>query len=245
MRIITELNDLEIDPTDYETQYDAKRLIGSRSLILDVHGGDKAGRKYDLEMEKSNASPERLEAHISAMVTEHLNAGDDFSDLPIIYVIFVCDHDEVGNGRAVNEFIYLNSDRFKGSPEIENKITAHESMGGRTHILLVNGDYKDDESQIGRLIHDLKCTNADDMYYDNLARKTRELKETTKGVETVCAVIEQERKLSENENTLKILLNVMKNQNWDVEKAMDVIGIEDDQRDLYARSAMHALNNQS
>ncbi len=61
----------------------------------------------------------------------------------------------------------------------------------------------------------------------------------------MCAVIEQERKLSKNENTLKILLNVMKNQNWDVEKAMDVIGIEDDQRDLYARSAMHALNNQS
>lgn len=52
LRIITKLDDLEIDPTEYETQYDVKRLNGSRSLILDVHGGDKAGRKYDLEMEK-------------------------------------------------------------------------------------------------------------------------------------------------------------------------------------------------
>ncbi len=139
-----------------------------------------------------------MEVHIASMITEHLDAGDDFSDLPIIYVIFICDHDEVGNGRPVNEFIYLNSDSFKGSEEVERKIVPHQSMGGRTHILLVNGDYKDDKSEIGKLIHDFKCTKADDMYFDNLARKTRELKETPKGVETVCAVMEQERKISED-----------------------------------------------
>ena len=60
----------------------------------------------------------------------------------------------------------------------------------------------------------------------------------------MCAVMEQEIKISENENTLRILLNVMKNQNWYIEKAMYVISIEDDQRDLYARSARYALSKQ-
>lgn len=52
LRIITQLADLEIDEAGYDTQFDAKRLAGSRSLMLDVHGGDTKGRKYDLEMEK-------------------------------------------------------------------------------------------------------------------------------------------------------------------------------------------------
>ena len=37
---------------------------------------------------------------------------------------------------------------------------------------------KDSESDIGRLIHDFKCTNADDMYFGQLASRIRELKET-------------------------------------------------------------------
>lgn len=243
LRIITKLYDLEIEPTEYETQYDAKRMVGSRSLMLDAHGGDTKGRKYDLEMEKKDASPERSEVHMATMVTEHLHSGDDFSDLPILYVIFVCEHDIIGNGRPVNEFMYLNTDRFKGNEEIESKIQEHTSMGGRTHILYVNGDYEDTDSEIGRLIHDFKCSKPDDMYFENLAKRTFELKETPKGVETVCKVMEEERQISNKENTLRILVNIMKNKNWDAETAMDVMGIVSD-RDLYARSARFALSSQ-
>lgn len=244
LRIITKLDDLEIDPTEYETQFDAKRMVGSRSLMLDVHGGDTKGRKYDLEMEKKDASPERSEVHIATMITEHLHSGDEFSDLPILYVIFVCEHDIIGNGRPVNEFMYLNTDQFKGNDEIESKIQAHASMGGRTHILYVNGDYEDAGSEIGKLIHDLKCPNPDDMYFDILAKRTYELKETPKGVEAVCKAMEEERQVSNKENTLRILVNVMKNKNWDAETAMDVMGIVSD-RDLYARSARYAISQQN
>lgn len=78
LRVITQINDLRIDKEGYETQFDAKRLAGSRSLMLDVHGGDTQGRKYDLEMEKSDASPERAEVHVAAMVGEHLHANEPF-----------------------------------------------------------------------------------------------------------------------------------------------------------------------
>ena len=43
---------------------------------------------------------------------------------------------------------------------------------------------------MGRLIHDLHCKHADDMYSEVLARRVRELKETQKGVEGMSITIE-------------------------------------------------------
>lgn len=240
LRIITGIEDLTIDPKEYDTQYDAKRLAGSRSLMLDVRGGDTEGRKYDLEMEKSDASPERAEIHVATMVVEHLHEGDDFSDLPVIFVIFMCEHDEVGNGRAVNAFSYRNDDVFKESNIIEDEIISHASLGGRTHVLMVNGDYKDNKSEIGKLIHDFKCKNADEMYYSELAARMRELKETQEGVDKMCAVMEKERNRTVEERTLILMMNLMDTQDWDAQTAMDALKIPESERDLYARSAAYA-----
>ena len=132
-------------------------------------------------MEKSDASPERTEVHVATMIVEHLHEGDKFSDLPETYVIFISEHDSVGNGRAVNSFSYRNDDRFKERVELEKNIVPHASLAGKTHILHVNGDFKDEESDIGKLIHDFKCRKADEMYFKNLAARTRELKETKEG----------------------------------------------------------------
>ena len=212
LRIITQIHDLVIDPELFKTQYDAKRLAGSRSLLLDVHAGDTQGRKYDLEMEKSDASPERTEVHIATMIVEHLHEGDKFSDLSETYVIFMSEHDSVGNGRAVNSFSYRNDDLFKGNEEIEKNIIPHASLGGRTHILYVNGDFKDDGSEIGKLIHDFKCRKANDMYFPNLAARTRELKETKKGVDTMCTAMEKERIRTREEDKLITLMTLMRNR---------------------------------
>ena len=189
LRIITGFSDLVIDRAQYETQYDAKRLAGSRSLILDVMAGDTTGRKYDFEIENWNATPERGEVHLAAMVVENLHEGDDFSDLPETYVIFFSDGDAVGNGRAVNKFSFRNDDEYiKDDVSVPNP---HQSMKGRTHILFVNGSYKDDKSDIGKLIHDFKCINANEMYFPNLAERARYLKENPKGVKEVSSIMDE------------------------------------------------------
>ena len=244
LRIITQIPDLVIDPEVFKTQYDAKRLAGSRSLLLDVRAGDTKGRKYDLEMEKSDASPERTEVHVATMIVEHLHEGDKFSDLPETYVIFMSEHDSVGNGRAVNSFSYRNDDLFKGNDAIEKSVVAHASLGGRTHILHVNGDFKDDGSEIGKLIHDFKCRKADEMYFPNLAARTRELKETREGVDTMCMAMEKERTRTVEENTLILLLNLMDSENWNAERAMTALRIPAAEKPLYARSVEHALSKQ-
>ena len=47
--------------------------------------------------------------------------------------------------------------------------------------MYVNGEYRGD-SDLGKLMHDFNCTDAEDMYFDLLAEKTRYLKENPKGV---------------------------------------------------------------
>jgi len=45
-------------------------------------------------------------------------------------------------------------------------------FGDGQEIIYVNGEYKGDDP-IGRLVHDMWCKNADDMYYPELAEKVR------------------------------------------------------------------------
>lgn len=61
-----------------------------------------------------------------------------------------------------------------------------------THILYVNGEYRGD-SDLGKLMHDFNCTDAEDMYFDLMAEKTRYLKENPKGVNEMCKVMEDLR----------------------------------------------------
>lgn len=53
-------------------------------------------------------------------------------------------------------------------------------FGDGQEIIYVNGEYKGDDP-IGRLVHDMWCKNADDMYYPELAEKVRYYKSTEKG----------------------------------------------------------------
>ena len=48
-----------------------------------------------------------------------------------------------------------------------------------------------DDTELGRLMHDFHCKNAEDMYNNILAERVRELKETSEGVEYMCAVMDQ------------------------------------------------------
>ena len=205
LRIVTGIDDLVIDPNEYETQYDAKRIAGSRSLVLDVVAGDAKGRKINLEVENWNASPERGEYHVATMCIENLRQGQDFEELPEIYVIFICGKDSVGNGRAINQFSYRNDDFG-----MDDDDPTHESMGGRTHIIFLNGEYEDDSTDVGRLIHDLKCSKSADMFFENLAERTRYLKETNEGRKQMCKSMEEMRQESIRNTSIAIAFNLIK-----------------------------------
>ena len=54
---------------------------------------------------------------------------------------------------------------------------------------------------------------------------------------------EELRQEAREQTTLKILLNLMDSTGWDVEKAMDVMGVFED-RDLYKRSVEYHIRTQ-
>ena len=58
------------------------------------------------------------------------------------------------------------------------------------YIIYVNSGKKDD-TELGKLMHDLHCKNADEMQSSVLAKRVRELKDTPEGVELMCSEMEK------------------------------------------------------
>ena len=184
LRIITEIDSLEI--IHEESQYDLKFLLGPSSICLDVLARDNKGRVYDMEIQRSDrgAAPRRARYHSSAIDVESLKVREAFHTLPISYVIFITENDVLKG----NKLIY-HIDRTVA--ELDGK-----PFDDGAHIIFINGAYDnpDDTSELAKLVHDFRCTKANDMYMKELADKTREFKETPKGVSTMCKKIEDMRK---------------------------------------------------
>jgi hypothetical protein len=56
--------------------------------------------------------------------------------------------------------------------------------------MYVNGDYRGD-NPLGKLMHDFATPNADEMYYDELARKVRFHKQDERGVQMASQLVEE------------------------------------------------------
>lgn len=188
LRIITGKPDLII--INCQTQKDMKRLAGARSICLDAYGTDSTGKKYDLEIQREDkgADPHRARFHSSVMDIENLDAGQEFDQLPDTYTIFIIEKDFYGKGEPIYPIERMNL--ATGKPFEDGE-----------HILYVNGAYQGD-SDIGKLMHDFRCTDAADMNFEILADRTRYLKENPKGVSEMCKVIEEMRK-EEREEGMK------------------------------------------
>ena len=159
-------------------QKDYKNLQG-RSAVLDCVARDSDGKQMDVEIQQDNegASPKRARYHSGLMDMNTLNPGQDFDELPESYVIFITRDDVLGYGLPI----------YHVNRKIEE---VSENFKDEAHIIYVNSK-KQDDTELGRLMHDLHCKNAGDMHSKILADRVHELKETQKGVEFMCREMEQ------------------------------------------------------
>lgn len=214
LRIITGKPDLVI--TDCQTQKDMKRLAGARSICLDAYGTDSTGKKYDLEIQRQDkgADPHRARYHSSVMDVENLDAGQEFSELPETYTIFIIEKDFYGRGVPVYPVERINT-------------ATGEPFDDGEHILYVNGEYRGD-SDLGKLMYDFNCTNADDMNFELIAERTRYLKENPKGVNEMCKVIEDMRREEREEGRLEgmqeIILKMLEDERYSIEELAALSG---------------------
>lgn len=163
---------------DQVLQKDYKNLQG-RSAILDCVVRDSDGKQMDVEIQQDNegASPKRARYHNGLMDMNILNPGQDFDELPESYVIFITRDDALGYGLPIYHI-------HRTIEEVS------ENFKDEAHIIYVNSE-KQDDTELGHLMHDLHCKNAEDMHSKILADRVYELKETQKGVEFMCREMEQ------------------------------------------------------
>ena len=177
LRTIMEMKDLQI--MDHIVQKDYKNLQG-RSAILDCVARDDKDKRYNVEIqqEAEGASPKRARYHSGLLDMNTLNPGQDYEELQDSYVIFITRDDVLGEGMPIYH--------------AERVIKETGGMfGDGSHIIYVNSSIQDENTALGRLMHDLNCKNADEMYSEILAQRVTELKETEEGSDSMCEALEK------------------------------------------------------
>ena len=161
----------------FETQEDHKQVV-SRSVELDIvvytHEGAVIG--IEVETSKDNASPIRARYHASIVDCDLSYPKEKWSHFPEMYVVFICEEDVLKTKRLVSH--------------IERYIDKQEQFKDKLHIIYLNASMQD-ETALGKLMHDMLCNDPDDMYYEVLRKRVSYFKRQEGGKRTMCEALEE------------------------------------------------------
>lgn len=230
LHIILDKPDLRV--IEVRTQHPVKNLQG-RSVRLDILAIDSEGKLYNIEIQRDDrgAGAKRARFNSSLMDANNLPAGDDTENLPETYVIFITENDVLGKNKAlyhIDRVIRETGDNFDDG----------------AHIIYVNGAIQD-ETPLGKLMHDFSCTDPSSMNYQVLAERTSHFKDDKEGTMAMSKIfdeireesleegLEKGRKEGAAEKLLYTLKELAKNLNITIEQAMDAASVPDEDRDFY------------
>lgn len=218
LRIILKKNDLIVK--EVYGQLALKNLQG-RSARLDVFATDSTGKVYNIEVQRSDRSAVAKRARynaalIDANITE---PGDEYEALNECYVIFITENDVIGAGLPIYHAERVIQET--GNP-----------FGDEQHILYVNAQIRD-ETELGKLMHDMWCVEAEDMHYSVLAERVRYFKENEEGVATMCRAMEEMRNETEFRTRLNDIRNMIETFNLTVNEVMSAMKIPESERERY------------
>lgn len=188
LNILLQRNDLKVLEVVAQREY-KNSMAGGRSITIDIYAKDENDKIYDIEVQRSDRGADfhRARFHSSMIDSKMLREKQDFKEIHDSYVIFITEHDVVGAGLSLYH--------------VERVIKeTGADFGDGSHIIYVNGSYKNDEDPIGKLMHDFRCTSSVDMFYPLLAKQVKYFKETEGGRKIVCKAFEDlaEKRVFEN-----------------------------------------------
>lgn len=175
LKIILNKDDLKV--IKCKTQSLLENLEG-RSSRLDVLATDSNGKKYNIEVQRSNkgASPKRARYNSSCIDLEYLQKSENPEKLPESYVIFITEKDVLKGGKPL----------YNIEPVIIQTKTVFQS---EQHIIYVNGNIRD-ETPLGQLMQDFFRKEPKNMNYKVLADEVKIYK-YGKGVKDMCTAMER------------------------------------------------------
>lgn len=215
LNIILQRDDLRVLDVVAQREY-KNPVVGGRSIAIDIYAVDGDEKVYDIEVQRASlgADAHRARFHSSMMDTRMLKAQQEFREIHDSYVIFITASDVLGAGCSI-----YHIDRM-----IEE---TGAYFGDGSHIIYVNGSYKNDNDPIGKLMHDFRCINSVDMFYPVLADQVKYFKETEGGRDIVCKVFEDlaEKRADEKvlDEKVRLVKNLMETMKMTAEQAMDAM----------------------
>lgn len=209
---ILERNDIKVKSTKAQVEY---KSATKRSIILDIQAEDANGKVIDIEIQRSGrgSGVKRARFHSSMIDRTLLSKGEDFEDLVDTYVIFITENDKFGKEIPLYH--------------IERRIEEmdYAVFGDGTHIIYVNGEYRNMEHPIGSLMHDFNCKEAKDIVNPLLAEEVRYLKETEGGRSQMCKAMEEMRKEAVHKNTVELALKMLARGRDSLEEIAEMTGL--------------------
>ena len=189
LQIILERKDLKV--LRVQVKYTVKNLQG-RSVRLDILAVDETGKIYDIEVQRDDkgAGTKRARYNSSMLDANITEPGEEFEKLPETYVIFITENDVLGG----NLPIYHIDRTIQESKEL---------FQDESHIIYVNSQITD-ETELGKLMQDFRCTSAKDMNNPVLAKRVSYFKESQEGVAVMCKEMEKMREEVREETTKKV-----------------------------------------
>ena len=231
LNIILGRNDLKVIEVTAQREY-KNPVTGGRSIKLDIYARDSDGKVYDIEVQNDDAGADihRARFHSSMLDTKMLKEKQKFKEIHDSYVIFITKND------------YMKM----GLPMYHVERTVQETgtlFGDGSHIIYVNGSYKDDADPVGKLMHDFRCVSAADMFYRELKDSVAHFKETKGGQYRMSQAMEEriarEREEAKTEGRIDTLFETMKGlmrtMQISAEQAMTAMCITEDDRAVLSK----------
>ena len=158
LRIIMNKPDLEVKSVELQKHFYASGT--SHGVIFDVYAVDSDGTQYDIEIQNDSegASIYRAVFNSAMMTVNSLKKRERYSELTKRehVVIFITLYDVLRENLPV----YTIKRKCMETGEI---------FGDGTCIIYVNTAHKDYTTAIGKLIHDFRCENTEELCYRELA----------------------------------------------------------------------------
>ena len=131
-----------------------------------------------------------------------LGKGKDYDELPESFVIFITHGDIIGDGKAMYEIERM----VKGDMK---------PFGDGSHIVYVSADLADRSTRLGKLMHDMECSDPREMFYTTLRKRVSYFKETKEGMIDMAdefdAILKRVRKESRNEGIEEVATKLIAN----------------------------------
>ena len=177
LQIILGKKDLKVVKS--QTEYPIKSLQG-RGVRFDVFARDSEGKEYDIEIQRADkgAEPKRARYNSALMDANALKTGEDVAKLRDTYVIFITENDVIGDDKEIYRIDRMIRD------------LKCQAFGDGAHIIYVNGATRS-ASDIGRLVHDLLCSDAEKMHFDVLRKQVSQFKNSEEGRYAMCKAMEK------------------------------------------------------